>query len=374
MLLTTDERLNAFLESASQGVLAVNGSGAILLVNARLEEIFGYAREELLGRPVEILVPERFRGEHLGFRKEYFDNPRKRSVGGGMELAGRRKDGAEFPVEVGLSYVREGQETVVLAFLTDITERKRNEERLREAAKFESLGILAGGVAHDFNNLLVGIMGNASLALEEMGPGAPGRDLIESALRASERAAELVRQLLAYAGQGRFTRGPVDLSQVVQRTADSIRASIPPAVELQLELAPGLPAVEADRVQMQQLVTNLVINGSEAIGDRRGTLIVRTAAEQGSPAQVRLEVEDDGCGMDAATRARIFDPFFTTKFPGRGLGLAAVQGMVRAYAGTVEVETAPGRGSRFTVRLPAVDGEAPKPGALWAGQAAPPAS
>ncbi|HXN46039.1 MAG TPA: ATP-binding protein, partial [Bryobacteraceae bacterium] len=267
-----------------------------------------------------------------------------------------------------------GQETVVLAFLTDITERKRNEERLREAAKFESLGILAGGVAHDFNNLLVGIMGNASLALEEMGPGAPGRDLIESALRASERAAELVRQLLAYAGQGRFTRGPVDLSQVVQRTADSIRASIPPAVELQLELAPGLPAVEADRVQMQQLVTNLVINGSEAIGDRRGTLIVRTAAEQGSPAQVRLEVEDDGCGMDAATRARIFDPFFTTKFPGRGLGLAAVQGMVRAYAGTVEVETAPGRGSRFTVRLPAVDGEAPKPGALWAGQAAPPAS
>src|ERR1700690_1906526 len=374
MLLTTDERLNAFLESASQGVLAVNGSGAILLVNARLEEIFGYAREELLGRPVEILVPERFRGEQLGFRKEYFDNPRKRSVGGGMELAGRRKDGAEFPVEVGLTYVREGQETVVLAFLPDITERKRNEERLREAAKFESLGILAGGVAHDFNNLLVGIMGNASLALEEMGPGAPGRDLIESALRASERAAELVRQLLAYAGQGRFTRGPVDLSQVVQRTADSIRASIPPAVELQLELAPGLPAVEADRVQMQQLVTNLVINGSEAIGDRRGTLIVRTAAEQGSPAQGRLEGEDDGCGRAAPPRARIFDPFFTTKFPGRGLGLAAVQGMVRAYAGTVEVETAPGRGSRFTVRLPAVDGEAPKPGALWAGQAAPPAS
>ena len=374
MSLATDERLGAFLESASQGVLAVNGSGTILLVNARMEEMFGYAREELLGNAVEILVPERFRPAHLGFRKEYFNNPRRRPVGAGTELAGRRKDGTEFPLEIGLSYVLDGEETVVLAFLTDITERKRNEERLREVAKFESLGILAGGIAHDFNNLLVGIMGNTSLALEEMDPEAPGRDLIEGALRASERAAELVRQLLAYSGKGRFTRSPVDLSRVVQKTADSIRSSIPPAVTVLLELAPGLPLVEADGVQMQQLVTNLVINGTEAIGDRRGTLTVRTAAEQGSPAQVRLEVEDNGCGMDAATRARIFDPFFTTKFPGRGLGLAAVQGMVRAYSGTVEVETAPGRGSRFTVRLPAVSAAASKPGALWAGQPTPPAS
>ena len=374
MSLATDERLKAFLESASQGVLAVNGSGTILLVNARTEEMFGYARDELAGKPVEVLVPDRFRGAHLGHRQEFSDNPRKRPMGVGVELAGRRKDGAEFPLEISLSYVRDGEGMTVLAFVTDITERKLSEERLREAAKFESLGVLAGGVAHDFNNLLAGIMGNASLALEEMGPEAPGRDLIEGALRASERAAELVRQLLAYSGKGRFTVSQVDLSQLVQKTADSLRSSIPPTVTLRLELAPGLPPVEADRVQMQQLVTNLLINGSEAIGDRRGTLVIRTAAEQGSHARVRLEVEDDGCGMDAATRARIFDPFFTTKFPGRGLGLAAVQGMVRSYSGTVEVETAPGRGSRFIVRPPAVAAAAAKHGALWAGQASPPAS
>ena len=185
---------------------------------------------------------------------------------------------------------------------------------------------------------------------------------------------ELVRQLLAYSGKGKFTTGHVDLSQLVANTADSIRSLIPPAVTLRLELAPSLPPVEVDRAQMQQLVTNLVINGTEAIGDRRGTLIVRTAAEQGAPAHVRLEVEDNGCGMDAATRSKIFDPFFTTKFPGRGLGLAAVHGMVRAYSGTVDVETAPGRGSRFTVRLPAVVPAASEPASLLAGQASPPAS
>jgi PAS domain S-box-containing protein len=350
MLRANDAKLSAFLESASQGVLAVDSRGTILLLNAKMEEMFGYPRDELVGGAVEVLVPDRFRGSHLDSRRGFSENPHKRPMGLGMELAGRRKDGSEFPVEISLSYVRDGDDMVALAFLTDITDRKRSEERLREAAKLESLGVLAGGVAHDFNNLLVGIMGNASLALEEMEPGAPGRDLVESALKASERAAELVRQLLAYTGKGRFTLGHVDLSQLVAKTAERIRSSIPETVALRLDLAPGLPPVQADRTQMQQLVVNLVINGAEAIGDRPGTLIVRTAAEH---AQVRLEVEDDGCGMDAATREKIFDPFFSTKFAGRGLGLAAVQGLVRAHSGSIEVETAPGRGSKFTVRLPA---------------------
>lgn len=353
MLRANDEKLSAFLESASQGVLAVDSRGTILLVNARMEEMFGYARDELVGTAVEILVPDRLRGAHLDYRQGFYEDPRKRPMGLGMELVGLRKDGAEFPLEISLSYVRDDDETVALAFLTDITHRKRNEERLREAAKFESLGILAGGVAHDFNNLLVGIMGNASLALEEMEPDAPGRDLIEGALKASQRAADLVRQLLAYSGKGRFTLGQVDLSRLVANTAERIRSSIPGTVALRLELAQDLPPVEADRAQMQQLVLNLAINAAEAIGDRPGTLTLRTAAEEASLAQVRLEVEDNGCGMDAATREKIFDPFFTTKLPGRGLGLAAVHGMVRAYSGTIEVETAPGRGSKFTVRLPA---------------------
>ncbi len=347
------EKLSAFLESASQGVLAADSVGTILLVNARLVELFGYTRNELLGRTIEVLLPDRFRGAHARYRQRYFLHPREGPMASSMELAGRRKDGSEFPLEISLSYAREAGETVALAFISDITSRKRDEERLREAAKLESLGVLAGGVAHDFNNLLVGIMGNASLALEELEPGDPARAFIVDALKASERAADLVRQLLAYSGKGKFTLGELDLSRLIAASADKIRASVPKTIGIRLELADDLPLVEADPSQMQQLVTNLVMNSVEAIGDRSGKVIVRTAAEvTSSAAQVRLEVEDDGCGMDAATREKIFDPFFSTKFAGRGLGLAAVQGMVRAHAGTIEVETAPGCGSTFTVRLP----------------------
>ena len=348
----SEDKLRAFLESASQGILAVDCRGAILLVNEKTEEMFGYSRQELLGHPVELLLPEGYRSAHSGHRAEYFRNPRKRPMGVGLDLTGRKKDGSEFPVEISLSHVRDGRESVALAFVTDITGRKRNEERLREAAKLESLGVLAGGIAHDFNNLLVGIMGNASLALEETVPGSPARGMLRGVIEASERAASLVRQLLAYSGKGRFQIGPVDLSKLVAESAGIMRTSVAQAVKLRFELADGLPAIETDASQMQQLVMNLVINGGEAIGERPGTVVVRTAFDPEPAAAVRLEVQDDGCGMDAATKERIFDPFFSTKFTGRGLGLAAVQGIVRTHRGSIEVQTALGRGSKFTVRLP----------------------
>jgi PAS domain S-box-containing protein len=347
-----DSRLRTFLESASQGILAVDGSGAILLVNEKIEEMFGYRREELLGQPLEILLPEQSRSVHAAHRGEYFRNPRRRPMGVGFELAARRNDASEFPVEISLSYVREGREITALAFVTDITARKRNEERLREAAKVESLGVLAGGIAHDFNNLLVSIMGNASLALDVTPPGSPVHDMMRGVIEASERAASLVRQLLAYSGKGRFLVGQVDLSLLIAGKASQLRTLVPPAVELRLDLAEGLPPIETDAAQMQQLVANLVANAGEAIGEGPGVVTVRTACGP-DPGTVLLEVEDDGHGMDAATQERIFDPFFSTRFTGRGLGLAAVHGIVRAHGGSVQVESAPGRGSKFKVRLPA---------------------
>jgi two-component system cell cycle sensor histidine kinase/response regulator CckA len=344
--------LRAFLESASQGILALGGRGAILLVNEKIEEMFGYRREELLGQPLELLLPEKYRDVHAVHRGDYFRNPRKRPMGVGLELEARRKDGSEFPVEISLSYVREGRETTVLAFVTDITARKQNEERLREAAKLESLGVLAGGIAHDFNNLLVAILGNASLALEATLPGSPVQNMMRGVIEASERAASLVRQLLAYSGKGRFLVGQVDLSLLIAGEASRLRALVPPAVELRFELADGLPPIETDATQMQQLVANLVANAGEAIGQGPGVVTVRTASGP-DPDTVLLEVEDDGHGMDALTKEKIFDPFFSTRFTGRGLGLAAVHGIVRAHGGSVEVESAPGQGSKFTVRLPA---------------------
>jgi nitrogen-specific signal transduction histidine kinase len=251
----------------------------------------------------------------------------------------------------------------------ETTERRRLEEQVRQAQKLESIGLLAGGVAHDFNNLLTGVLGNASLAMEVIPPSSPAMPLLDEVVCASERAADLTRQLLAYSGKGRFVIGPLDLSELAREISALLHVTLPKKVDLQLELAAGLPLIEADTSQIQQVMMNLVINGAEAIGDDPGRVVVRTGAEQvqeGGIADdldarelapgnyVYLEVRDTGCGFDAETRSRIFDPFFTTKFTGRGLGLAAVSGVVRSHRGAIRVASAPGQGSTFRVLFPAV--------------------
>jgi CheY-like chemotaxis protein len=249
-------------------------------------------------------------------------------------------------------------------------ERRQLEEQLRQAQKLESLGLLAGGVAHDFNNLLTGILGNASLVLEILSPPEPERSMLEDVVRASERAAELTRQLLAYAGKGKFVVHPVHMSEIVREISQLVRSSIPRQVELRMDLPAELPLVEADPSQMQQLVMNLVINAAEAIGDRVGLVEVTTSVlrpADGKGVLVCLRVHDTGCGMDESTKSQIFDPFYTTKFTGRGLGLAAVQGIVRSHNGSIEVKSRPGQGSTFEVLLPAMERYA----GLWHAPAPP---
>jgi signal transduction histidine kinase len=254
----------------------------------------------------------------------------------------------------------------------DLAERKRSEEqrlalerRLLEGQKLESIGMLAGGIAHDFNNLLVGILGNTSLLLTELPPGSP---LLERAARietAATRAAELTQQMLAYAGKGRFVVEPLDLNTLIAEMPQLLSASISKNATLQRQLAPNLPAIEGDITQLRQLIMNLIINASEAIGDQPGTIQVSTSVRHltatdhlgdndALPAgdYVVLEVADDGCGMDETTLARIFDPFFTTKFTGRGLGLAAVQGIVRSHQGALKVASIYGYGTTFSILLP----------------------
>jgi two-component system CheB/CheR fusion protein len=259
----------------------------------------------------------------------------------------------------------EGQERILLA-IEDVTERRRTEEELRQSQKMEAIGFLAAGVAHDFNNLLTGIIGNASLLHDSLPEGNPDASPLRNIISGGERAAELTRQLLAYAGKGRFFLERVDLSQVVIQTGRLIHPSIAPNVQIRLDLDKHLPLLLADPGQIQQVVMNLIINAAEAIGEGEGVVQVRTGQqtvgteplpnlflkESVPPGDyIFLEVQDNGSGMDEETMAKIFDPFFSTKFTGRGLGLAAVQGIVRQHKGGLQLHSVPGRGTSFRVLL-----------------------
>ena len=241
-------------------------------------------------------------------------------------------------------------------------ERRNLEEQLRHAQKLESLGLLAGGVAHDFNNLLTGILGNASLVLDMVGPDAEASGLLGDLMRAAERAADLTRQLLAYTGKGKFVVECVDASALVRDISELLRSSVPRTVELNLDLRSDLPAMEGDPSQFQQLVMNLILNAVEATGERPGVVRVRTDMHEvkagddlsyfrpaaPAPGQyVSIEVADDGCGMNDEVQSQIFDPFFTTKFTGRGLGLAAALGIARGHKGAIGVESTVGEGGRY---------------------------
>ncbi len=247
---------------------------------------------------------------------------------------------------------------------TDVTERRKAEQALRETQKLESIGVLAGGLAHDFNNLLMGVIGNASLAQEMILPGNPIAELLEGVLKTGDQLAHLTRQMLAYSGKGRFIIEPLNLSKLVPEMTSLIQPSIPKKIELRFELADDLPKIEGDPGQIQQVVMNLVLNAAEAIGSGGGLIRLRTGLRElkerntsGAPPgrYVFLEVHDTGCGMDEETKAKIFDPFFSTKFVGRGLGLAAVSGIVRGHKGTITVTSVPGTGSCFSILLPAAE-------------------
>ena len=271
----------------------------------------------------------------------------------------------------------ENRITLYRTAITDITEHKRAEERrlalerkLLEAQKLESLGVLAGGIAHDFNNLLTIITGNAALALLDLPPDSPARDSIMQIDTAARRSPDLTHQMLAYAGKGRFLVQPIDLSALVWEMLPLLDAAISKTVTLHSELALNLPLINADVTQIRQVVMNLVINGSEAIADAEGTLRLKVgslyadrayldttylAAELPEGDYVYLEVTDSGTGMDNDTLGKIFEPFFTTKFTGRGLGLAAVLGIVRGHHGALRVQSTPSRGTIFSLLFPAID-------------------
>ncbi len=352
--------------------------GTILLFNTAAAKLYGVDRDACIGRNIrDIVGPERFASSTTAVEEAL-------RTGGPIGREEQRVLNGEertwyvvrFPV---FDTGADGYAVGTIA--TDITavkkaeaERRAFAEQIQHTQKLESLGVLAGGIAHDFNNLLTAILGHGHLALSEIPETNGARTDLERIVDAAHRATEMTNQMLAYAGRGKFVIEPVNLNDLVSRMSQLLLVSISKKVELRYDLAPSLPAIQGDPAQLQQVVMNLITNAAEAIGDDVGTITLATAVVRcagdltAGPMRglaagdyVRVAVADSGDGMDEGTRRRIFEPFFTTKFTGRGLGLAAVQGIVRGHHGALWVDSTPGVGTTFTVYLPAMAAPVPGP-------------
>jgi len=293
---------------------------------------------------------------------------RSRKDGIAADFRLTRRDGTVRWAHITSAWYKDPSERDVLrGTVMDISDRKVSEAALLQGQKLESLGVLAGGIAHDFNNLLGALRGNLDLARSELPKDSPGSAFLTRAEKVIEKAANLTRQLLAYSGKGQFQVRPVDLSQQVREMGHLLAVSVSKKAELRYEIMEGLPAVVGDTSQIQQVIMNLVINASEALKDQEGFVLIRTGSEYLMEADLRnlyagqdlapgpyvvLEVQDNGQGMSPRTLERIFDPFFTTKFHGRGLGLAAMLGIVKSHKGAIKVYSVEGRGTTFRILFP----------------------
>ena len=379
----TSDYLSKLIRHANAPIIVWNPDKQITIFNKAFEEMSGRTEAEMMKQPLDVLFPEESRSSALqkiesASRGEYWET---------VEIPILRRDGeTRFGLWNSANIYGEDGKTLIatVAQGQDITERKRAEEerrgleaQMQHTQKLESLGVLAGGIAHDFNNLLMVILGNADMALQDLSEVSPARPCIEEVEKASRRAADLTRQMLAYSGKGRFVIKAVDLSEVVEEMAHLLKSSISKKVTLKMNLERGLPAIEADIGQLQQVVMNLITNASEAFGEGEDGLVTmatgmmecsreylgRSCLPEQPPEgnYVFVEVSDTGCGMDDETRERLFDPFFTTKFTGRGLGMSAVLGIVRGHKGAIIVDSEPGQGTTVKVLFLALDEQAEEP-------------
>ncbi|MDP1825392.1 MAG: response regulator [Archangium sp.] len=375
-----DARFRLFFERSSDAILLLDtATNQFVQYNDATLEMLRCTREELASLHPSALSPATQPDGQDSFTKA------NKMIAAAVAVGTHRFEWThcsphrpDFPVEVVLTPVTKGEAPMLMVVWRDITERKRAEEAQRKTQKLESLGLLAGGIAHDFNNLLAAILGNLSLARLEVPPGNPALDYLKHMEAAVDKAAHLTRQMLAYSGQGSLTIKPVDLAREVREMADLLSASVPKGVKLVYEAQGEVPPVRADAAQLGQVIMNLVINAAESIlprnpasaplADGLGTVTLHTGSVTLSEAQIirdfegqsvrpglhaLLRVTDTGSGMSREVQAQIFDPFFSTKKSGRGLGLSALMGIVRAHKGGVLLDSEPGRGTTFTVYLPA---------------------
>jgi PAS domain S-box-containing protein len=360
-----EELFELATEASPSGTILVDHQGRIVLVNAHIEELFGYARDELIGKSVDVLVPERFAGSHFNHRVNFFAAPETRAIGAGRELFGRRKDGSEFRVEIGLNPIKTPRGLLVLANVVDISARLAAEERARRRreqvellSRVSLLGEMTASLAHELNQPLAAIVTNASAAMQYLEQGNLDRERLQGILTDmaadGQRAHDIMREVRNAIKKGGPIRGRINLNDVVKSVTHLLRPNAAAQLcKVEMSLTPDLPAIEGDPTQIQQVLINLLQNAFDAMHDispsRRIAEIV-TSYNGGST--ICVDVRDHGSGISDAARERLFEHFFTTKEKGLGMGLAIVRSIVEAHGGNIAAENADGGGALFRFRLP----------------------
>ena len=364
-LRSSEARFRSVVESVPNVILAVDRAGVVTLVNANAEVVFGYKREEIVGQPVEMLLPARLRGSHVPLRAGYIRHPEARLMGVGRELFAQRKDGVEVPVEVGLSPMRTGDELFVLVSLVDVSERRRYEreavtrrDELAHLSRVAMLGELSGSLAHELNQPLAAILSNAQAAQRYLARNPPQleglSDILSDIVKNDRRAGAVIQRLRSMLRKEEAERQLLAFNDVVVEALQLMRSDLlNRQVSVNTDLAPGLPSVSGDRIQLQQVLLNYVINGCDAMDGRSvdRSLLVRTQPANGGG--IEVAVSDRGTGIPPEDIERIFEPFMTTKPRGMGLGLAICRSIVEAHGGKVWATNNAGRGATVHFELPA---------------------
>ena len=368
---TADEArslIDTVLDTVVDGLVIIDRSGIIRSFNRACIGLFGYLPEEVIGRPVNVLMPEPYHGEHDRYIANYLETSVPKIIGIGREVVGRRKDGSTFPMELAVGESRQNGGKAFVGIIRDLTERREAEkerEQLRQAQKMEAVGQLTGGLAHDFNNLLAIIIGNLDLLLELRQGDAVADELVRDALESALRGADLTRRLLAFARRQPLRPERCDINDVIGRIVKLLMRTLGENITIELALASDVWPVVIDRAQFEAVIANLATNARDAM-PKGGRLLVDTrngqldqsyaeAHAEVTPGEyVVIEVTDSGCGIPSDRLTRIFEPFYTTKEQGKGtgLGLSMVFGFMKQSGGHISVYSEPGKGTTFRLYLP----------------------